>query len=577
MVKEKSKEYMKRLIGLAASILLSLATLFGQGMGGGTIGYSPGSLTPQVAVGAQSQTKPADLCTLEGSVVNAATGDPIRKIMVEAFQVGMRVQPTSAMTDINGHFILQNLDPGRYMLRAQAPGFPPQSYGQKTPTGRGKILALAAGSHESDIAFRLLPGGVITGKVIDDDGDPLVGAQVQAMLPGGPGRPGGFAGSAQTDDRGIYRIYGLRAGHYDVVANEQNRFVSFQGRIRRRPQPPAEVYPPTYYPNSTDPSQAVPVDVSPGVETSAIDLTLTSVRGAILSGRVINEGSGKPQGIFVQLVPRFGGMFGPRYGAPVMDEKGDFQIAGVPPGSYVAVANWGNGKQMYSGRLPVDVAGADMDALSVVLAPGMALQGRVRTEAGAQLDFSALRMWMQSTENQQMMGPGAAEMNPDGTFVIHNVFDGTYRLHVVGFPETFYVKSATLGGEDLLASSGAALSHAQAGSTLEVQLSQNGGSISGSVMNDSKPVPGAVVLLAPDPPNRDRDEMYDSKTTDQFGRFTMPGLPPGDFHLFAWEDPSDLNVRDPEVLKEYESKSEPVHIKEKQQENVDLHAISAEE
>jgi hypothetical protein len=126
--------------------------------------------------------------------------------------------------------------------------------------------------------------------------------------------------------------------------------------------------------------------------------------------------------------------------------------------------------------------------------------------------------------------------------------------------------------------SGFTLSAAQSPGTLELDLSLAGGTVTGTVLNDQKPVAGALVALVPDPPNRNRDEMYSTKITDQYGRFSMPGLPPGDFKLFAWEvTEGGIDVRDPDILKQYEAHGTSVQIKEKQQQSVQLDLIPAEE
>ncbi|MGD0694014.1 MAG: carboxypeptidase-like regulatory domain-containing protein [Terriglobia bacterium] len=513
------------------------------------------------------KSNPADLCTLEGVVLKSSTGEPAKKVSVMLFPAGGRRQEQySATTDAAGRFVIASIEPGKYVLSAGGNGYPHDVYGRSQSRGRGKVFTLERASHTKDIVFRLAPGGVITGTIYDEEGDPIVGANVQAVRVSGVSMRGP-TGGGQTNDRGEYRIFGLESGHYYLLANYDNR----------NGETTDEVYPPTYYPGTADSSQATTVEVHPGNETSAIDLSLTRVHGVHVRGRVMNEFSSKQQGMYVQLVPASTreAHFGFRsFGAPTQDERGSFDIRGVPPGSYVLFSYWNDEKRSFSGRVSLEVSNTDIDGVTLVLSPPLELRGRVRTDPGAQLDFGRLNIWLQPTENQ-MNGVSPAEITSDGSFVIHNVFDGHYRVIVAGHPEEYYLRSARLGGAEVLAS-GFTISHTQAAGALELDLTLNGGSVSGTVVHDGNPVPGALVELVPDPPNRDRFEMYSSKMTDDFGRFRMLGLPAGDFKLFAWETPQG-DARDPDYIKTYEKSGTTVHIQEKQGQNVQLDVIPAEE
>ena len=160
--------------------------------------------------------------------------------------------------------------------------------------------------------------------------------------------------------------------------------------------------------------------------------------------------------------------------------------------------------------------------------------------------------------------------------MIENVFDGNYRVHVGGFPEESYLKSARVGGADVLIP-GLSISHDTSPGTLDLHLALDGGRVDGTVLHNQNPAPAALVVLVPDPPNRDRDELYSSKLADELGRFSLLGLPPGDFKLFAWESGQGLDFKDPEFLKNYEDRGRRVHIETNQQQNVQLELIPAEE
>jgi hypothetical protein len=159
---------------------------------------------------------------------------------------------------------------------------------------------------------------------------------------------------------------------------------------------------------------------------------------------------------------------------------------------------------------------------------------------------------------------------------VENVYDGSYRMRIAGFPEQYYVKAVKEGGSDVL-ESGLTMSRSQPPSRFEIVLSPEGGRVDGTVLKEHNPVSGALVVLAPDPPHREREEMYSMKATDAFGRFSLLGLPPGDFRLFAWEPVQGTNYTDPDFFKAFEDRGTPVHNREGEQQEIQLEVITSEE
>jgi hypothetical protein len=235
-----------------------------------------------------------------------------------------------------------------------------------------------------------------------------------------------------------------------------------------------------------------------------------------------------------------------------------------------------NGKRQYFGRADVDVGNANLDGITLIMDSGIELHGTFRADSDGKLDLRGLNLWLQTQPSDNLPGASGAQAKPDGTFVIENLFDGNYQLHVGGFPEEYYVKSAKLGGIDVL-ETGVNISHSQAGRQLEIVLALDGGRVDGTVLEDLKPYGDALVVLVPDPPLRSHEELYSSKRSDSLGRFSMLGLPPGDFKVFAWESVDGINYDDPETIKLYENRGTRMHIEEKRQQNVQLEVIQAEE
>jgi hypothetical protein len=434
------------------------------------------------------------------------------------------------------------------------------------------ILDLTPGKNLNGIAFRLLPPGVITGTVYDEDGEPVIRAQVRALRVAGSGahRQIGEAASGQTNDLGEYRIWGLQPGKYLVAA-------TYQPPQANPGQQTDEVYLPTFHPSTPDTSQATVIEVEPGVEASGNDMDLRQAHAVTVRGRLMVDAPVKSlRGTYVSLMPNAaeGSYSLSNYGGSVQNDSGDFEIRGVPPGPYNLSAFWYDGKRQLYGRVPVEVSSANLDGVNLVLGNPMTLAGRFRVEGSNGFDFTRLGLWLLSID--KAMGSGNAEVKPDGTFVVQNLYDGNYRLRIAGFPEEYYVKSAREGGSEVL-ESGLTVSRSQPPSRLEITLSPDGGRVDGAVLHDQNPVGGAWVVLVPNPPRRDREEMYSVKVADGFGRFSLLGLPPGDFKLFAWEHVQGTNYTDPDVFEAFEGRGTPAHIEERQPQTVQLEAITAEE
>ena len=160
-----------------------------------------------------------------------------------------------------------------------------------------------------------------------------------------------------------------------------------------------------------------------------------------------------------------------------------------------------------------------------------------------------------------------------GPFTLRNVSQGEYWVGVAGAPPDYYLKAARLGGEDLL-ENGLEIAGGRLPGPLELTLSPNGARVEGVVLTEvNQPFGGAQVTLVPEKRRRDRLEFYKSTTTDQYGRFTLRGIPPGEYKLFAWEEIERGAQRDPKFLKPHEGRGQEVRLREGEQSAVELKLI----
>jgi hypothetical protein len=163
----------------------------------------------------------ANNCSIAGSVVKATTGEPIKRAGIYLQKSDDLRSGYSAHTDATGHFAIDEIEPGRYNLRVEHTGYVSRSYGESSAESRGAVLTLAPGRRMQDLLFRMSPWGVISGRISDENGDPIPNVSVQAMryaVDQGKRRLEGTSG-AQTNDLGEFRVYGLEKGHYFVSAH----------------------------------------------------------------------------------------------------------------------------------------------------------------------------------------------------------------------------------------------------------------------------------------------------------------------------------------------------------------------
>jgi protocatechuate 3,4-dioxygenase beta subunit len=286
-----------------------------------------GQVTPPAAQQPEDTVKPEDKCSVEGTVLNAQTKEPLKKAHVSLMPAeSQKFNSTSwgAVTDAAGHFVVEDVNPGKYRFSAERNGFVRTEYESKGAGKSGALLTLSKGQKVTAVVFRMTPHGVISGKVVDEDGEALAGAHILVMH--NVYRSGkktlSTDSNASSDDRGEYRAYGVAPGKYYVCVS-YDRGGNMMQQVEIRKEGPQDGYAPTYFPNATSMAQASPVEVIAGGEVSAIDFRLNPVHTAHISGKVTNPGAGA-RGVSVMLMPRDSGMGWAMMKHAIADDKGNF-------------------------------------------------------------------------------------------------------------------------------------------------------------------------------------------------------------------------------------------------------------
>ena len=528
-----------------------------------------------------SKIKPEDKCSVEGKVLNGITGEPLKKTHVSLRRMDsttMNAPPYGAITDAAGHFIIEKMDPGRYHMSAERAGFVRSDQSSKKLTKLADTLTLSAGQKLSGLESQLIPQGVIAGRVVDEDNDPVMNARVQCLryryLNGK--KTLAPTGIAMTNDKGEFRAFGLAAGKYFVSASYAQ---PFQSEIRGEPAADAE-YVQTYYPNAVDTGGAMQVAVTAGAEMSGIDIRLARTKTFSVSGTVGNRS--KPSSLAqVALAKRDNGTFSfDSMRRTTTDSKGHFVLHGVLPGAYELQAVEFSDPPRVT-LTPVNVGDANIDGLQVALGVNPDMSG-VFTIENAQNQqpqnaetTRSYRVFLMPETNMMMFGNPGGEVKEDGTFTLRNIAPLRYRLQVSPLEDDVYVKHVTVGDKEM-PEGRLDFSDGVEGQQIKIVLSMNGGHIEGAVMDDKQqPLPHSTVVLIPD--QADATQRYRLATTDQNGHYVLRGLAPGKYKLYAFDQIDSGGYYDADYMKPFESKGEEVEVSEGSKVTHDLQLIVNDE
>ncbi len=520
------------------------------------------------------EVKPEDKCSVEGTILNGATGGPLGKasVLLRGSEPSTFAPASySARTNSEGHYAITNIDPGKYVLTVQKNGFVTTSYGVKGG-GRmasGTVLNLSARATMKNIDVPLTAQGVVIGRVVDEDGEPIPNVQVRAMrmMYQNGRRSLMTASGSSTNDKGEYRMFGVPPGRYYISA--LYRETTFYPATEIRSDTDGD-YAPVFYPATTSAQNALQVDVPAGHEVSGIDLRLTRMKLPRVSGTVAGTGRAYPTS--VMLMARDGGPVSYEgMKNTVVDGQGRFTFRGVLPGRYsiTALSPTGGQDRLIASAM-VDVTTQNVENVQLAFGPPTIVAGILQVEGRqdlGDLKGTGLRLSLQPMDGGPMFGSNSALIKEDGAFEVRNIAPERYRIGFYPPSDNYYVKAARIGNTEV--SEPIIDLTAAVPSEITITLSSRAAQVQGVVNAErDKPAPGATVALIPD--DREKTYLYKTGSTDQDGRFALKGIPPGRYKLFAWESLDFGSWQDPEFLKPFEDGGVALLLSEGAQENKEL-------
>jgi len=515
-------------------------------------------------------------CMVEGHVVLEPGGQPLKKVAIEIFSDYAEANSYSTLTDAEGHFKIEDMKPGQYKVRVQRNGY------LQSGKYRGRFhfqpLTLKRSQELKDLVFRMQPAAVITGKIVDPDGDPVLKASVHVirLRLGSSHANRQFYGQEQTNDLGEYRISDLPPGRYLVLAQTWWASPAPSAGIENSASSKNEtVYAPTYYPGTMDKTQATAIELHAGDQVPA-NFALVTSRSFRIHGTVSGLPTTAGSGIRIEVRSKVDSdiHYNP---STKIDKDGKFEIRDVLPGSYMLsfqASGDGRFSQPVSTGQTVEVTNTDVNGLKITPIPKGEVRGQFREDSGQKVDWSHTAVLLESDEDSDgSNSPHFAEVKSDGSFALKNVPAGSYHLVVGSGEQTlrdYFVKSVNLGGKDV-ADTGFTVESASY--SVDMMVSAKGATIEGTVLDaKDQPVVDAQVVAIPDPARRKRRDLYKEDSTDQRGHFTLHGLNPGPYTVIAFDDLDD-DYSDPDFLKSYEGRGQNVEIKEGERKTVQLKVI----
>ncbi|MGH9308065.1 MAG: carboxypeptidase regulatory-like domain-containing protein [Vicinamibacterales bacterium] len=600
MLKGRVLSLLALALGCAVTAIINTAVTAGQAPGGRQV-RDPTGRPPVVKTGT---------ARLSGTVVLAANGQP-----AVAARVMLNGQDLpggkSVVTDDQGRFTFRDLPAGRYSVSASKPGYVNVSYGQRRPRMPPTMIPLADGQSAS-ISLELPRAVVITGMVLDERGEPAINVFVRSMrwtmLAGE--RHFQQNGSANTDDRGIYRIHSLEPGDYIVCARVE-RFrdgrMSDSQRLRTQIEgmrrslnnnsgPGAEArrqammrtikqlearltddnepdtgYAPVCYPGTSHTST---LSINAGEERSAVDLQLQLTEVAQVSGVILMPAAPGQAPAFdtvqLSLTRKDDEIADGDAQFTMPDGTGSFGFMNVPPGNYRLIARTRSmmRRPAFGGRgrgaqdeepalwaaLDVPVAGGDISDITLQMQRGVTVSGRIVFEGSMQppADLTGIQIGLSPVRPRSSLGQSGAQgsVESNGRFTIPDVLPGEYRLYA-GAPGWF-MESAQLSGQDVL-DQPLEITPARNVSGILFTLSDRATELSGMIV-DGKGQPAVdqtILLFAEDEKFwRPGSRRIRAAHVMPDGKYVMPNIPAGDYLLAAFVDAEPGSWMDPSFLEQ---------------------------
>ena len=487
-----------------------------------------------------------------GIVRSATTGEPIQsaRILLSLGAVSGTFRRPGA-TDGGGRFLFTNLPAGRYKVQFTKAGY-------RRSGNRLGDVTLREDQKVTDLDIRLLPGGVITGRVLDPEGEPVYQAQVQ--LHAIAYRDGESimtrAGQVRTDDRGMYRLYGLRAGKYILSAWPPARGT-----------PAGELYAGTtvaYFPAAPTPSGALPVRMTWGQELAKAEIRLSDRPTFSVIGAAVDATRAEPCSDCVIFIARVDGAYFERLPITARtSSEGVFVLQGLGSGFYKIVCR--KGSRGAVAQQTVEIRHEDLADVVLTLGSGQTSSGTVVLEDPPDaINIGRLTVAISPVQALSFWPVRDGDVESDGRFQLREVPAERYQFEVIGLPAGAYLKALRIG-KQLLARPQVSATEDAPLTDIEAVIAFDGATVIGKVTarrseGAATRTIAARVSLIPKP-NHAAYLTRETVEAESDGRFRFATVVPGAYTLYALPAMTSVQIFDPAVQASLRGFARPVDLK----------------
>jgi hypothetical protein len=522
-----------------------------------------GALLPFLAIASLAHANPPQKPgAVEGVVLNSVSGAPIKKAVVTLRSLLSRNSGYQALSDLAGRFRFDNVTPGDYGLWAEAQGYVRNAGRFFAPS---QAVSVEEEKTIKDFSIRLEPLGTISGRVLDENGDPVPGAAADGLRYSYSREGARLAhrAMATTNDRGEYRLFDLEPGRWYLRVTKNMVQPSAKGRVH---SVLAETnFLVTFYPGVEREAEAGSIEVAPGAEVSQVDVHLRKTRVYHIRGKVFDAGGQAAAKARVRIE-----------GVGYVETRpdGTFDVLGIPPGAYRTAGEIRGDHLLVSAMQQVTIEDRDVNGVLLRLEPAATVRGTAQVEGDPARKLQLARVVLEPLGG---MGEEArGQIQSDGTFAIPDVAPQTYRVMADRRPSGLYLKSMRLGDQDV--SADGRIDVTPGGGVLALVFGNDSGTVEGTVQSAGPGPAPVIVTLAPAGPLAGRCDLVQTVDTQEPGAsFRLDNVAPGDYKVFAWELADEFMAESPEFRSLFESKAAAIAVHAGEHQTVRLSTITAAE
>ena len=499
----------------------------------------------------------AQPASLEGVTVDAVTQMPLARVHVSLVSMGVGTnlpEPDDAygaISDDSGHYSIGNIRPGHYTLNPKRPGF---VYVSDKDIATTPSISLKPGEKNQSYRIVMTPEVTIAGRVIDEFGDPVQGANVRVIAAGDVQPYGLWIMHDETNDRGEYRLSGM-PGKFYIEASIPPLQTSGPPEIRTDGSS-AAAYAATFYPGALAKERGTVIELAAGQELAGIDIHVAHRKSLKISGSVTGGSGAAPTKVTIRV----------RHEQSEAEDEvtakadGSFVFANLAPAEYRLEAHLSGGPALQSPVVKVVVENDDA-TITLPLSAGEQMTGTVLVD-GAPPGPTAREKWTVRLTPDDPSGPAtkSGDVAADGSFTIAGIIPGLFQLTLDPLTGNAYIQSAKYDNAEI-AGTDLDLTKGVRGSSLNIVVRRNGGEVFGSIGDPGgrnllgRPL---IVVLAADVTSFSTWR----SATGFDGTYAFHGIRPGKYRLFAVDPAQFGGMQSYEPLKAVAARAAEIEVKE---------------